>query len=160
MHSQLYETLIMLTGFIPESKKSMETEEAGPSMGTVLRLKELDTVDHTKEHAILGYLIGCFNRGRSRAGSTNVAEQEVGDIATQTVASVAVAFLRGLMPKTRGSLARMALLKRIYYDTVTDNFLLALIEAAHLQGDEALGEVVYMPKNFEFSVIYRSSTQF
>lgn len=155
MQSQLYETLVMLTSFIPESNTVMDAEEAGTSMGTILRLRELDTIEHTKEHAILGYLIGCYNRARIQTSNEvcfslsiysvspfqKVENQEVGKIALSIISKVAVGFLRGLLPKNDGNLARVSLTKRIYYDTVPDPFLLSLIEIASNQGVGSLSEV-------------------
>ena len=59
----------MLASFITASNTVMDAEEAGTSMGTVLRLRELDTIDHTKEHAILGYLLICFNKANNQISS-------------------------------------------------------------------------------------------
>ena len=71
------------------------------------------------------------------------------------IAEVSIGLLRGFLPTNDGHLARVSLTKRIYYDTVSDHFLTAIIERSRDIGDNSLFEVytlvLCLSTSFRFS---------
>ncbi|CAJ0920462.1 unnamed protein product, partial [Mesorhabditis belari] len=103
----------------------------GPSIGAVLYIPKLDTVEQSPEGQAFSYVLGIYNRIQRELKSEFTLENEYSfcEILLQHLYSVTGMLLAGeLAPKLSGRVARLAFCKRMYLALMPEVFLQTFVE--------------------------------
>uniref|UniRef100_A0A1I7WV03 COP9 signalosome complex subunit 4 n=1 Tax=Heterorhabditis bacteriophora TaxID=37862 RepID=A0A1I7WV03_HETBA len=113
-------------------------------MGSILVVPELDGIEGSKEAAALNYVIMAFNKVNLALNNEFLQdyEKELCPLLKEQIISNAIILLRGYAaPMLSGRLARIALVRLIYFDNIPDVFLRDLVAQCVSHNQDSLSEI-------------------